>query len=218
MKSKCDFKRLIKYRRPGYARLSNIMKFILGKKIGMTQIFDEKSNVVPITLIEAGPCFVLQVKSKEKDGYEAIQIGFEKLKDKKIKKPQKEKGFRYIREFSGQDFKTGDKIDISVFKEGDMATVSGISKGKGFAGAVKRWGFRGIGASHGLKHEERTIGSVGRRWPQRVVKGRKMPGRMGSDRTTVKSLKIAKIDINNNMIAVTGAVPGRRGTLLEISA
>ncbi len=193
------------------------MKFILGKKIEMSQMFDEKRNVIPLTLIEAGPCFVTQVKTKEKDKYESVQIGFEKLKDKKISKNKKNKPYRYLREFKGDGSnKVGDKIEASVFEQGDKVTVSGISKGKGFAGAVKRHGFHGADATHGTKHEERTIGSIGSAFPQRVIKGRKMPGRMGSDRITIKGLKIIKIDPKNNLIAIKGAIPGRRGTLLEI--
>ncbi|KPJ54906.1 hypothetical protein AMJ47_02430 [Parcubacteria bacterium DG_72] len=203
------------------------MRFILGKKIKMTQVFDKKKNVVPVTLIQAGPCFVLQIKTNEKDKYEAVQIGFEKLKDKKVKKPQKSKPYRHVKEFKikeqkienkKQDLKIGDKIDVSIFESGEKVRISGISKGKGFAGAVKRWGFHGRNASHGTKHEERTIGSTGSRFPQRVIKGKKMPGRMGSEKITIKNLKIEKIDVENNIIAVRGAVPGRRGTLLEITA
>lgn len=179
-------------------------------------MFNEKNNIVPITLIEAGPCFVLQVKTKEKDKYEAVKIGLEKLKDKKVKKPQKDTPFRYIVEFSAKDgYKLGDKIEASIFEKGEKVKISGISKGKGYAGAVKKWGFHGRNATHGTKHEERTIGSTGCRFPQRVIKGKKMPGRMGTDRITVKNLKIEKID--NNIIAVRGAVPGRRGALLEIT-
>lgn len=194
------------------------MKYILGKKIEMVQIFNEEGKVVPVTLIEAGPCFVLEKKTKEKDKYTAFKIGFEKLKEKKVKKPQKNTPYRYIKEFeeNGQDLKVGDKIDISIFEAGEKVKVSGLCKGKGFAGAVKKWGFHGRNSSHGTKHEERTIGSVGCRFPQRVIKGKKMPGRMGFNRVTVKNLKIAKLDINNNIIAVKGAVPGSRGTLLEI--
>ena len=198
------------------------MKFILGKKIEMSQIFDEKGNIIPVTLIEAGPCYVTQIKTKEKDGYDSVQIGFEKLKEKKITKSKKKKPYKYIREFrvEGPAFAKAtagkDKIDVSVFKEGDKVKVSSISKGKGFAGAVKRWGFHGQSATHGTKHEERTLGSVGSAFPQRVIKGRKMPGRMGAERVTVKNLKIAKIDLENNLLAVKGAIPGRRGTLLEI--
>jgi large subunit ribosomal protein L3 len=210
------------------------MKFILGKKIEMSQMFDEKGNVIPCTLIEAGPCEVLQIRTQDKDKYEAIQIGFIK-KTKNIKKTDKGKEYKHIKEYRAdegvkeykhikeyradegvKDIKQGDIIDVSVFEQNDKVKVSGISKGKGFQGGVKRHGFHGRKATHGVKHEERTIGSVGSAYPQRVIKGRKMPGRMGYDRTTVKNLKIVKIDKENNLIVVKGAVPGHRGTLLEI--
>lgn len=189
----------------------------------MSQVFDEKKRVVPVTLIEAGPCQVTQIKTKDKDGYAAIQIGFKKIeKKKKIKKPMKGKPFLWLREFNppagGGEYKAGDKIDVSVFQEGDMVKISGISKGKGFQGAVKRWGFAGKGASHGVKHEHRTLGSVGMSFPERVIKGKKMPGLMGSERVTVKNLKVIKADKENNLLVVKGAVPGRKGTLLEIRA
>jgi large subunit ribosomal protein L3 len=192
------------------------MKFIIGRKLGMSQIFDEEGKIIPITLIEAGPCEVVQIKNKEKDGYESFQLGFEK-KEKKIKKTETKKPFKVLREFKdGEELKVGDKIDVSSFKEGEKVKISGITKGKGFQGGVKRWGFAGKGASHGVKHDHRRIGSVGGAYPQRVVKGKKMPGRMGYERMTVKNLKIVKIDPDNNLISVKGAVPGRRGTLLEI--
>ena len=196
------------------------MKFILGLKLGMSQIFDEKGSQIPVTLIEAGPCQTTQIKTKEKDGYETIQIGFQKLKEKKVKKPEKQKPFRYIREFRKDidisKYKVGEKIDVSIFQEGDIVKISGISKGKGFAGVVKRWGFSGRPATHGTKHEERTPGSVGTSFPERVPKGRKMAGRMGYKRVTIKNLKVVKIDPENNLLAVGGAIPGRKGTLLEI--
>lgn len=196
------------------------MKFILGLKLGMSEIFNEKGNQIPITLIEAGPCIVTQVKTKEKDVYTAIQIGFKKLKEKKIKKSQKQKPFKYLREFRGNidisKYKVGDNVDVSIFKEGDKVSVSGISKGKGFAGVVKRWGFHGRPRTRGTKHEERGPGSIGAATPSRVIKGIKMAGRMGGERVTVKNLKIVKIDKENNLLAVKGAVPGRRGTLMEI--
>ena len=198
------------------------MKAILGKKIGMTQIF-QNEKVVPITLVQAGPCKVTQVKTKEKDGYEAVQIGFEEItKQKKITKSRKQKPFRYIKEFrdvgseASNSLEQGSLVDVSMFEEGDTVRVSGISKGKGFQGGVKRHGFSGRNQSHGVKHEHRTLGSVGSAFPERVIKGRKMPGRMGTERITVKNLKIAKIDKENNILAITGAIPGRRGTLLEI--
>lgn len=195
------------------------MKFILGKKIGMSQIFGGKGEVVPITLIEAGPCEVLQIKTKEKDGYEAVQIGFGKInKRSRIKKSSAKKPFNWIREFKNniKDYKAGQKILVSIFKEGDKVSVSGVTKGKGFQGGVKRWGFSGRGASHGVKHEARTLGSVGSSFPERVVKGRKMPGRTGFERITIKNLKIAKVEEANNILAIRGALPGRKNGLLEI--
>lgn len=183
----------------------------------MTQIFDESGNVVPVTLIEAGPCEVTQVKTAEKDGYKSVQIGFSKiLKLKKIKKSMAGKEFRFLREFQDGEYKKGDAITASVFQEGDIVKVSGISKGKGFQGGVKRWGFSGRNATHGVKHEHRTLGSVGATGPQHVIKGKKMPGRTGAERVTVKNLKVAKVDAENNILAVRGAVPGSKGTLLEV--
>lgn len=191
------------------------MKFILGLKLGMSQIFDEKGNVIPVTVIEAGPCQVTQTKTKEKDGYIAVQVGFIPKK-KRIKKTEKEKEFRYLREFKNGEFKIGDKIDVSIFQKGEKVKISGISKGKGFAGVVKRWGFAGRSTSHGTKHEVRTPGSVGASFPERVIKGKKMPGRMGFERVTVKNLEVVKVDPENNLLAVRGAVTGAKGTLLEI--
>jgi len=218
------------------------MKFVLGLKFGMSQIFDEKGNRIPVSLIEVGPCEVTQIKTKEKDGYNAIQVGFKKIeKPKKIKKPMKGKEFKYLREFrivkedkssfppfavaqvgdeakaSSSPFAVAQVIDASIFQTGDIVKVSGLSKGKGFAGAVKRWGFKGrLSVTHGTKHELRTLGSVGSSFPERVTKGRKMAGRMGFERVTVKNLKVVKVDKENNILAVKGAVPGRKGTLLEI--
>ncbi|MFH1656638.1 MAG: 50S ribosomal protein L3 [Candidatus Nealsonbacteria bacterium] len=205
------------------------MKFILGRKIEMTQVFDEKGNVIPVTIISAGPCFVTQIKTSEgKDKYESIQIGFEELKKQKITKSKKTKPYKYLREYreskaeekkskkEEQELKIGDKIDVSVFEEGEKVKVSGMSKGKGFMGIIKRHRFKRKPASHGTKHSERAMGSVGSAYPQRVIKGRKMPGRMGYERIAVKNLKIAKIDKENNLLAIKGAIPGRRGALLEI--
>ncbi|OGZ67670.1 MAG: 50S ribosomal protein L3 [Candidatus Staskawiczbacteria bacterium RIFCSPHIGHO2_02_FULL_34_9] len=195
------------------------MKFIIGKKIEMSQVFDEKGNLIPVTLVSAGPCVVLQRKTKEKENYDALQIGFEKIeKMNKIKKSQKTKPFKHVKEVRDgeESLNVGDEINVSIFKEGDKVNVSGISKGKGYQGGVKRHGFHGRNRTHGAKHEERQLGSVGRRFPQRVTKGRKMPGRMGRDTITVKNLVIEKIDIENNILAIRGAIPGHRGTLLEI--
>jgi len=195
------------------------MKFILGLKLGISQIFDEKGSPVPVTLIEAGPCVITQIKTKERDGYEAIQVGFKKIeKEKKIKKPMKKKPFRWLREFKNkiEEFKLGQIVDVSIFQEGNLVKICGLSKGKGFAGVVKRWGFHGRPATHGTKHELRTPGSTGTSIPERVIKGRKMAGRMGFGRITIKNLNVVKVDKENNLLAVKGAVPGRKGTLLEI--
>ncbi len=200
------------------------MKFILGKKLGMSQLFNEKGQVVPVTLIEAGPCSVVQVKDKEKDGYSAAQIGFEEIKDQKVKKPQKghfkkagsEKGFRYLREFPNGHLKIGQQIDISIFNQGEIVKITGISKGKGFQGVVKRHGFSGFPASHGTKHGLRAPGSIGSSFPERVWKGKKMAGRMGNQKVTISGLKIVQVDKENNLLAVKGAIPGKKGILLEI--
>jgi len=196
----------------------------LGSKIEMSQVFDENGNAIPVTLIAAGPCKVLQIKTEEKDNYRALQIGFLK-KTKKLKKTEKGKEFKFLREFrlrqladgGGENLKVGDEISVSIFKEGEKVKVSGVSKGKGFQGAVKRWNFKGrASVSHGTKHELRTLGSVGSSFPERVIKGKKMPGRMGGDRITVSNLEIIKVRPENNLLILKGAVPGRKGTLLEI--
>lgn len=203
------------------------MSFILGKKIGMTRFFQDDGTVVPVTLIEAGPVTVTQVKSKEKDGYEAIQVGLGKAK--KLKKPQVGhlKGLeklKHLKEFrltvdkleNSEANKRGALFDVAVFNIGDIVKISGISKGKGFQGVVKRHGFRGMPASHGHHHVMRHGGSIGQRFPQHTLKGTRMAGRMGGARVTTRGLKIAAVDKEKNLLAVKGAVPGRRGTLLEI--
>lgn len=198
------------------------MKFIIGKKVGMTQIYDKEGIVVPVTVIEAGPCFITQIRTKEpeKDGYDAVQIGFQELNPQKIKKPSKQKPFKYLKEFRGDiditKFKAGDKIDVSTFQEGDKIKISGISKGRGFQGVVKRHGFKGGSASHGDPHSLRKPGSIGCSFPERVIKGKRMAGHMGIDRVSVKNLKIAAVDAENNLLAVSGAVPGPNGGLIEI--
>ena len=202
------------------------MKFLLGEKVNMSQIFDAAGNVVPITLIRAMPNTVIQVRTKEKDGYEALQVGAGTRKIKRIAKPQqghfKELGnFRYVREVRFREPATidrGNVFDVSIFSEGDMVRVSGISKSKGFQGVVKRHGFHGAPATHGVKHAHRQPGSIGGggRAGGRVAKGMRMAGRMGGDRISVRNLKIAKVDVENKILAVRGAVPGKRGTLVEI--
>jgi len=186
----------------------------------MSQTF-KNENSIPVTIIKAGPCFVTQIKTKEKDNYNGIQIGFEKLKDKKINKSKKNKPYRYLREFSiaNSQFlkKTGEKIDVSIFEEGSAVNVSGISKGKGFQGVVKRHKFSGGPASHGHRHVLRTPGSIGSAYPQRVMKGKKMPGHDGNKRTTTTGLKIITVDPKNNILAIRGAIPGANGQLVEIT-
>lgn len=200
------------------------MKFILGTKEKMTQTFDKEGVVYPVTVINAGPIVVTQIKDLDKDGYEAIQIGYGERHSKNINKPLKGHlkdlgNFKYIKEFEKfGDLKLGDKIDVSSFVEGDSITISSISKGKGFQGVVKRHGFAGGPRTHGQKHSERKPGSIGAGGIQRVFKGLRMAGRMGSDRITVKNLKIVQVDKKNNILLVRGAVPGRKGTLVEIIA
>jgi len=186
----------------------------------MSQMFDENGKLTPVTLISAGPCTVLQVKNKENDGYEALQVGFKKIEKKnKVTKSMKGKEYKYIKEWRGVEdgLKVGDKVDASIFEVGNKLRISGVSKGKGFQGAVKRHGFHGRNKTHGVKHEQRTIGSTGGRFPQHVMKGRKMPGHMGFERITVKNLKVMKVDKENNLLVVKGAVPGTKRTLLEIN-
>ena len=158
----------------------------------MTRIFKDGESI-PVTLIEAGPCRVLQIKNKKKDGYDSVQIGFQEISKKsRIKKPLKDKNFKNIKEFSPEkekEYKIKEAIDVSFLKEGDFVRISGISKGKGFQGGVKRWGFSGANATHGTKHNERKIGSIGSAFPQRVIKGRKMPGENGKRQNNGKKFK-----------------------------
>lgn len=203
------------------------MKVILGTKEKMTQIFAEDGKVYPVTAINTGTVVVTQIKNKDKDGYEAVQIGFDERKVKNINKAQQGhfKGlgnFRYIKEFRlpiPAELKVGDKIDLNNFEKGDKIQISSFSKGKGFAGVVKRHHFAGGRRTHGQKHSEREAGSIGGsggRAGGRVAKGIRMAGRMGNDRVTLKKVEIIALDKENNKIFVKGAVPGRRGTLIEI--
>ena len=200
------------------------MKFILGTKQHMTQVFDENGVVYPVTVVKTSPNVVTQVKTKDRDGYEALQVGFGVRKEKNINKAQKghfkELGFfQALREIRTSDAKNvGDALDLSQFKEGDKITVTAISKGKGFQGVVKRHGFHGGPRSHGQKHSEREPGSIsgGNREGGRVPKGMRMAGRMGGDSITVKNLKVVQIDSEKGEILIKGALPGRRGTLVEI--
>lgn len=193
----------------------------------MTQVFDETGRVHAATIVNAGPMTVTQVKQQEKDGYEAVQLGFGQQREDKIAKAQKGHftdlgNFGAVREFrpSAQagtgEVQRGDSIDVTAFAVGDKVTVSATTKGKGFQGVVKRHNFAGGPRTHGQKHSERAPGSIGATGPQRVLKGTKMAGRMGSNRVTVKNLTVLQIDTDTNTLVISGAIPGRPGTLVEI--
>jgi len=199
------------------------MKFIIGTKQGMTQVFDQDGRVHPVTVISAVKNAVTQVKTPARDGYTAIQIGYAEKAEKNINKPQKTKGFfagfKEVRLESVEGMEVGQTLEATTFTQGDTVTVSAISKGKGFQGVVKRHGFAGGRRSHGQKHSEREPGSIGGgagRAGGRVVKGMRMGGRMGGDRVTVKNLSIVRVDAEKGEIYIGGAVPGRRGTFVEI--
>jgi large subunit ribosomal protein L3 len=203
------------------------MAGLIGKKIRMTQVFDDSGRVQPVTVISAGPCFVTQIKTAETDGYDAVQISFEEIKEKHLKKPQaglyKKAGVepqKYLREFKilgGSDLKQGDALKVDMFSEGEMVQISGISKGRGFQGAMKRHGFSGANKTHGQSDRWRAPGSLGQSSsPSRVFKGIKMAGRMGGDRITIASTSVIKIDAEKNLLFVKGPVPGSTNSLVEI--
>ena len=198
-------------------------KGILGKKIGMTQVFTAEGRVVPVTVVEAGPCPVVQKKTVATDGYNAIQVGFSMLRESLSNKPRKGhfqkaslKPMRYVREFKVADvenYEVGQEVTVDLFAVGDKLDVVGTSKGKGFAGMIKRHnGSRGPMA-HGSKYHRRT-GSLGAKGPARVFKGRELPGRMGGERVTVQNLEVIRIDVDKNLILIKGAVPGANKSLL----
>lgn len=199
-------------------------KAIMGIKIGMTQIFDENDKAVPVSIIEAGPCTVLQKKKVESDGYESIQVGFYNLKEKLANKPARGhfkkanvKPLRYIREFridNVDDYDVGQEITADIFTTGDLVDVIGTSKGKGFAGGVKRHNFARGSMGHGSKYHRRP-GSLGAKGPARVFKGRKLPGRLGGERVTVQGLKVVKVYPDRNLILIKGSIPGpKRGLVI----
>jgi len=219
----------------GFVRVSaskSKMKYMLAQKLGMTQVFDEEGKVHPVTVLKAGPMKVIQIKTKARDGYDAVQVGFGKKSAKRMTNPLKghlkkagiEYGVRWLREFRGKSpFKIGDKeiavgdeVRVSVFAKGDKVDVVGISKGRGFQGVVKRHGFGGGPSTHGTKHSHRAPGSIGATHPQHVIKGRKMAGHMGAKRVTVKNLKVAGVDPEKNELLIEGAVPGARGSLVIV--
>ena len=200
---------------------------IYGKKVGTTQIFDDSGNVVQVTAIEAQPCKVVQIKNVEKDGYNALKIGFGKVKEAKLIKPKKGvftkanvEAMKYLREIKldsfNDEYEVGDTIDVDVFSKGDTVKVSGTSKGKGFSGVIKRWNFHRGPVTHG-SHNIRQPGSIGQcSTPSKVVKGKKMPGRMGGGKVTVPGTKIIDVVSDQNMILVKGSVPGAKGSLVYI--
>ena len=201
-------------------------KGIIGRKVGMTQIFDEKGNVVPVTVIEAGPCSVVQVKTVETDGYDAVQLGFGEVKESKLNKPEKGhftkvsvKPAKYLREFRMEDvstIKVGDEFKADVFAQGDAVDIQGITKGKGFQGVIKRHGQSRGPMGHGSMYHRRP-GSMGpTSTPGRVFKGKKLPGHMGMQTVTIQNLEVVKIDLDKNVILVKGSVPGVKGAVLKI--
>jgi large subunit ribosomal protein L3 len=203
------------------------MRGILGKKVGMTQLFDEKGNVVPVTIIEAGPCYITQVKTTESDGYNAIQLAFEEVAERKLSKGERghlQKAgvptLRQVREVRSTEPPAqtlGDVIKADIFQEGDIVDVIGISKGRGFAGAVKRHGFSGGPKTHGQSDRHRATGSRGAgTTPGHTFPGTRAPGHMGNQRVTVQNLKIALVDPERNLIAIRGAVPGPRTGLVFV--
>lgn len=205
------------------------MPGLLAKKLGMTNIYTEDGQIIPVTVFEAGPCVVYSVKTKEKDGYLSIQLGFGEKKEKKVNKPQlgvysklglkAPMTLKEFRNFETEQYKIGDEINVDIFQIGDKVKVSGKSKGKGFQGVVRRHGFGGVGqATHGQSDRQRAPGSIGASsYPSRVFKGQKMAGRMGFENRTVRNLKVVKIISDKNIIMVKGAVPGSINSIVEIN-
>jgi large subunit ribosomal protein L3 len=200
---------------------------IIGKKIGMTQLFQESGETVAVTAIQAGPSVVTQVKSQDRDGYDAVQVGFieNKVRQSQLNSPEKGhlrdlENVRYLREFRADDIssiKRGDKVDVGFLKQGDLVNVIGLSKGRGFAGVVKRHHFAGGPKTHGQTDRHRAPGSIGATtWPGRVLKGKRMAGHMGNRRVTARNLKVVQADPERNLLLVEGAVPGANGGLLVI--
>ncbi|GAV24645.1 50S ribosomal protein L3 [Carboxydothermus islandicus] len=200
-------------------------KGILGRKVGMTQIFTEDGRAIPVTVIEAGPCVVVQKKTIANDGYNAIQLGFGEIKESKVNKPLKGhfnranvKPRRYLRELRVENidaYEVGQEIKVDIFTVGEKVDVTGLTKGKGFAGGIKRHGFHRGPMAHGSKYHRRP-GSLGAKGPARVFLGRKLPGRLGMERVTIQNLEVVKVDPERNLLVIKGSVPGIRGSLLII--
>lgn len=204
------------------------MSGLIGKKLGMTRIFDEKGNDVQVSVIQTGPCFVTEIRTKDRHGYDALQLGFEEKRDKSVKQPERGhfkksgvKPMRYLREFRTFDvsqFKLGDVIKADIFQVGEEVKVIGISKGKGFQGVMKRHHFGGGPVSHGQSDRRRAPGSLGgSSYPSRVLKGLRMAGQMGNARVTVRNLKVVRVDAENNIVMVRGGIPGARHGMVLIS-
>ncbi len=202
-----------------------LKKAIIGKKVGMTQIFGEKGEVYPVTVIEAGPCVVVQKKTEDHDGYSAVQVGFSPVNEKKLTKPEaghfkkNQTGFfRYVKELRLEDagnYQVGQEIKADIFAAGEVVDVTGTSRGKGFAGGIKRHHFKRGPMAHGSKYHRR-VGSLQSRDASRVFKGRRMPGRLGGDRVTVLNLSVVRVDPEKNLLLIKGAVPGATGSLVSI--
>lgn len=197
------------------------MKYLIGTKFGMTQIFQDSGEVIPVTIIQAGPCTVTQIKNADVDGYVAVQVGYGETRN--LKKPQvghlRDLGnFRFMKEFrdDSSNVNVGDVVNVETFEAGDVIKVTGVSKGKGFQGVVKRYNFAGMPATHGTKDQLRMPGSAGATGPAHIFKGKKMPGRTGADQVTVSGLEIVKVDSEKNLLYVKGAVPGHKNGLLYI--
>ncbi|MGB9614792.1 MAG: 50S ribosomal protein L3 [Fervidobacterium sp.] len=201
------------------------MKFIIARKVGMTRLWKD-DKVIPVTVLKAGPCVVVQKKTVEKDGYNAVQVGFEEISEKKLTKPMlgvfkkaNVRPMRVLKEFRVEnvdEYSVGQEITVAIFQEGDKIDITGWSKGRGYSGAMKRWNFQGGPKAHGAKFH-RELGSVGQHTePARIFKGKRMPGRYGNERITVLNSEVVKIDTENNLLAVKGGVPGARGSLVLI--
>lgn len=202
-------------------------KGIIGKKLGMTQIFDEVGNVIPVTVIEAGPCPVVQKKTVENDGYSAVQLGFEDILERKLTKPEKghlakanvpfKKHLKEFRLDGAADMNVGDVVKADTFEAGEKVDVTGITKGHGFSGAIKRWNHHRLRMTHGTGPVHRQVGSMGANsTPSRVYKNKKMAGQYGHEQVTILNLTVAKIDAEKNLVAIKGAVPGPKGSIVFI--
>lgn len=201
---------------------------ILGKKIGMTQLFDQEGNCIPVTVIQAGPCYVTAIKTRERDRYTAVQLGYQEVPERKLTLPRRGhlkkaqvKPLKILREFrvhedNVAEFSLGQEVDVSLFKPGDIVDITGTSKGKGFTGVMKRHNFSGSKASHGVHEYFRHGGSIGCRYPQRTIKGMKMPGRSGAARVTLQNLEVMQVRDRDHLLMIKGGLPGARNSLVLI--